>query len=42
MFVAPGRSVSRQDTLGNAVPITRRDRKKALPNARWRTGIWRT
>jgi hypothetical protein len=39
---APGRSVWRQNTLGSALPVARRDRKTALPDARWRTRIWRT
>jgi hypothetical protein len=31
----------RQDTLGDAMPVTRRDRETALPDARWRPRIWR-
>src|SRR2546430_8834778 len=39
---APGGSVWREDTLGNAMPVARCDRKTALPDAWWRTRIWRT
>jgi hypothetical protein len=28
----------RQDPVGNAMPVARRDREKALPHARWRPG----
>jgi hypothetical protein len=34
--------VWREDTLGNAMPVACRDREKALPDAWWRTRIWRT
>src|SRR5207244_4939188 len=39
---APGASVWRQDPLRNAMPVARRDREKALPDAWWRSRIWRT
>jgi hypothetical protein len=32
--------VWRQDTVGNAVPVARPHRERALPDAWWRTGIW--
>jgi hypothetical protein len=38
---AAGRSVWRQDTLGKAMPVTPRDRETALPDAWWRSRIWR-
>jgi hypothetical protein len=31
-----------KDLLRNAMPVTRRDREKALPDAWWRTRTWRT
>jgi hypothetical protein len=37
----PRGSVWRQDTLGNAMPVARRDREKTLPDAWWRGRIWR-
>src|SRR6266404_2591199 len=39
-FIAGG--VSGKTRSGNAMPVTRRDREKALPDAWWRTRIWRT
>ena len=36
---APGGSLWRHDTLGNALPVAGRDREKALPDAWGRTGI---
>jgi hypothetical protein len=39
---APGGSLWRQNTLGKAVPVTRGDRETPLPDAWWRTRVWRT
>jgi hypothetical protein len=39
---APSGSLWRPDTLGSAMPIARRVRETALPDAWWRSRIWRT